>query len=306
MASKTDIERTYDYMDEVLRLKLGEFPDLSCAYYNGDYSLTLEEAQKAKHDYVLDSVCFQPGMRVLDIGCGWGPILRAVQARGGRALGITLSSAQIRSCERNGLNVHLRDWKDLALQEYGQFSAIVSLGAFEHFCSAQEYLRGKQDDIYQQFFGVCHSLLSKRGRLYLQTMVWDKPPDCGTITLASPRNDDRHIVALLEKFYPGSWLPNGEQQITENASGFRLISSNSGRSDYIQTINEWRNRQMWKAALRPRILSKLVTRYIADRNFRYQLASLRYGCNKLCFERGIMDHRRMVFEKSREDLDAYS
>jgi cyclopropane-fatty-acyl-phospholipid synthase len=298
VASKKDIERTYDYMDDVLRRSLGEFPDLSCAYYNGDYSLTLEEAQRAKHDYVLHSICFKPGMRVLDIGCGWGPILQAVQARGGYALGITLSSAQVSSCQANSLNVHLRDWRELTPQEYGRFDAIVSLGAFEHFCSIQEYLQGEQDNIYRKFFELCHSLLPKRARLYLQTMVWDKPPDYETISLKSPRNADAYIVALLEKFYPGSWLPHGERQITQSALGFRLLSSNSGRPDYIQTIKEWRNRQIWRAALSPHSLSKLAIRYATDHNFRYQLKSLRYGCNRLCFEREIMDHRRIVFEKS--------
>jgi cyclopropane-fatty-acyl-phospholipid synthase len=297
VASRNDIERTYDYMDEILRLRLGEFPDLSCAYYNGDYSLTLEEAQKAKHNYVLDSICFDPSMRVLDIGCGWGPMLLAIQDRSGYALGITLSPAQVRSCERNGLNVHLKDWKELSPEEHGQFDAIISLGAFEHFCSIQEYLQGRQDDIYRSFFEVCYSLLPKRGRLYLQTMVWDKSPRYETISLKSPRNDDAYIVALLTKFYPGSWLPYGEGQITQNALGFRLVSVSSGRSDYIQTIKAWSSRQIWRAALRPRVLAKLVVRYGTDRNFRYQLASIRCGSNKLCFEREIMDHKRMVFEK---------
>jgi cyclopropane-fatty-acyl-phospholipid synthase len=71
MASAEEIERTYDFMDEALRRALGECPDLSCAFYDGDYSQTLERAQSAKHDYVLESIRFRPSMRVLDIGCGW-------------------------------------------------------------------------------------------------------------------------------------------------------------------------------------------------------------------------------------------
>ena len=261
MASAEEIERTYDFMDEALRRALGECPDLSCAFYDGDYSQTLEGAQSAKHDYVLESIRFRPSMRVLDVGCGWGPILRAVRDRGGHAVGVTLSPKQAEACRRNGLEVYLRDWKDVTPDSYGTFDGIVSLGALEHFCSAQEYLQGRQESIYCQFFDLCRELLPPGGRLYLQTMVWDKPPPY------------------------------------HNAAGFALVSCNSGRADYIHTMNEWRRRSIWRKALRPRLLMPLTARYMTSREFRYQLESLRRSSNRLCFEREIMDHLRMVFEK---------
>ena len=76
MASQEEIEKTYDYMDKILRRALGECFDLSCAFYDGNYSLSLEQAQRAKHDYVLSSINFKAGARVLDIGCGWVQCLR--------------------------------------------------------------------------------------------------------------------------------------------------------------------------------------------------------------------------------------
>jgi cyclopropane-fatty-acyl-phospholipid synthase len=297
MASQRDIERTYDYMDEALRASLGECLDLSCAFYNGDYSLTLEQAQIAKHDYVLASVKFVPGMRVLDIGCGWGPMLRAIRDRGGHGVGVTLSSRQAKSCMSNNLEAYLRDWKELTVNDFDPFDAIVSLGAFEHFCSPREYVQGKQDSIYRHFFSLCHDLLPVGGRLYLQTMTWDKPPPYVATSPKAPKGSDAHVTALLGKFYPGSWPPYGRQQICQNAQGFRLISSNSGRRDYIQTMMEWSRRRIWRKALRPRLLPSLAMRYATSRDFRYQLASLRHSCNRLCFERRILDHWRLVFEK---------
>lgn len=297
MASQEDIERTYDYMDEALRLSLGECLDLSCAFYDGDYSLSLEQAQRAKHDFVLAAIKFVPGMRVLDIGCGWGPMLRVVRDRGGHGVGLTLSPRQTKACRRNNLAAYLKDWKEMTANDLGSFGAIVSLGAFEHFCSPEEYRKGEQDRIYRSFFGLCYDLLPVGGRLYLQTMAWDNPPPYEDISLKAPRKSDAYLTALLEKLYPGSWPPYGKHQICQNAQGFQLISSNSGRRDYIQTMMEWKRRRMWRNALRPRLLVPLATHFATNRNFRYQLTSLRHSSNRLCFERQILDHWRMVFEK---------
>ena len=65
MATQKDIEATYDYMDEIFRLSLGNHADITGAMYNGDFSLTLEEAQKAKHEYILAGIHFKKGDRVL-------------------------------------------------------------------------------------------------------------------------------------------------------------------------------------------------------------------------------------------------
>src|SRR5215472_11703502 len=140
MANQQDIEETYDYMDELFRLTIGE---------NGDFSKSLAQAQNDKHDYILDAIHFKPGSRVLDIGCGWGPMLKAVQERGGHAVGLTLSRKQVEACKRSGLEAHLQDWKDITVETFGTFDGLISVGAFEHFSSKEEYLAGKQDQIYE-------------------------------------------------------------------------------------------------------------------------------------------------------------
>ncbi len=82
MADQKDLEFTYSLIDRIFRLSLGELADFSGAKYDGDFSLTLEEAQRRKHDYVAEQIGIEPGRRVLDLGCGWGPLLNYVRGRG--------------------------------------------------------------------------------------------------------------------------------------------------------------------------------------------------------------------------------
>ena len=298
MASQREIQRTYDFMDRVIRLSLGECPDITCALYDGDDSLTLEQAQRAKHAYVLKALKLRPGMRMLDIGSGWGPMLRAARDAGVDAVGITLSPRQAAACRRQGLEAYVRDWKALSPGELGAVDAVASIGAFEHFCTPEELMNGEQDVIYRRFFGLCRRLLPAGGRLYLQTMVWGRNAvPYEAVTLKAPKDSDEYLLALLEKLYPGSWLPEGADQIVRDAEGFRLVSATSGRRDYIATMKEWGRRDMRRRALRnPALLLRLSARYAVSRNFRYQVECLARACNRTCFEREIMDHQRMVFE----------
>src|SRR6201997_3168396 len=102
MADRRDADFTYSLTDRVIRLSLGELPDFSGAKFDGDFSLTLEQAQRRKHDYVAEQIGIGPGRRLLDLGCGWGPLLAYARARGGTGVGVTLSSAQLTACRRPG------------------------------------------------------------------------------------------------------------------------------------------------------------------------------------------------------------
>src|SRR3712207_3551822 len=109
MANQKDLEFTYSLIDRLLRLSLGELADFSGAKYDGDFSLTLEEAQRRKHEYVAESIGIDAGRRVLDLGSGWGPLLNFIRARDATGLGVTLSTAQAEACRRHGLEVQVRD-----------------------------------------------------------------------------------------------------------------------------------------------------------------------------------------------------
>jgi cyclopropane-fatty-acyl-phospholipid synthase len=302
MAETKDIDFTYSLTDRIFRLSLGEHADFSGAKYDGDFSLSLEEAQRRKHDYVAEKIRIQPGRRVLDLGCGWGPLLTYVREQGVKGVGVTLSSAQLEACRRRGLDVHLQDAREVTRETFGPFDAVASLGAFEHFCSREDFRAGRQERIYRSFFENVASVLPARGRFYLQTMVFGRnmiPRErLGKISLDAPRNSDEWILALMEKQFPGSWLPFGDQQVVSCAEPqFRLVSKESGRVDYIETIRQWRRRFGERSLKKTLFQVRLMPRWLASSDFRVAFTS-GVSANSVCFERELFDHFRLVFEKA--------
>jgi cyclopropane-fatty-acyl-phospholipid synthase len=89
MATQQEMEATYNYMAEIFRLSLGETGDRR--------------------------VEFHTGFRMLEIGCRWGPMLKAAEERRGHGVGLPLSTKQAEACRHNGLEAHVRDWKDISV-----------------------------------------------------------------------------------------------------------------------------------------------------------------------------------------------
>ena len=298
MANKQDLDFTYSTIDRIFRLSLGEMADFSGAMYNGDFSMTLKQAQKAKHRFIAKELHITPESRVLDMGCGWGPLVNYISNEvGAKCIGLTLSDAQAEACRKNGLEVYIKNCLEVTPDDYGTFDAVASLGAFEHFCSVEEYKAGKQEEVYREFFRTVHDLLPTGGRMYLQTMVFGKNMiDYEDIDINAPKGSDAYILALMEKQFPGSWLPYGLEMVTKNAEPlFKLISKSSGRLDYIETIRQWEKRYRSFNLKKYAFLLTLLPRYLTDINFRALLST---GPNRICFEREIFDHYRMVFEKT--------
>ena len=299
MAGKQDIDFTYTTLDKIFRLSIGETADFSGARYNGDFSMTLEEAQRAKHEFIAEQLNIREGSKVLDMGCGWGPFLKFITAKGAKAIGLTLSDGQYNACKKNGFDVYIKDIRTVKPEDFGTFDAIVSVGAFEHFCSLEEYKAGKQEKIYRDFFETVYNLLPSGGRFYLQTMTFTKNMiDPDAMDLYADKQSDAYILALTAKHLPGSWLPYGSEMIIRNAEPFfKLINISSGRLDYIETIRIWRKMLRRFSFRKYALYAKLILEYIQSKKFRHMIQVFRISPIKVCFERDLMDHYRIVFEK---------
>ena len=298
MSNQRELDFTYSLIDRVFRLSVGETADYSGAMYNGDFSLTLEQAQHRKHEYIARHLGVAQGTRLLDLSCGWGPLLTHVKSLGAAGVGLNLSSAQVAACRRNGLEVYLMDCREIERSMFGGFDAVASVGGCEHFCSPEDYRAGRQEAIYRDLFRRVADLLPDKGRFYLQTMVFGRNMvEADQVDHLAPRDSDGFYLGLMAKQFPGSWLPYGKEQLEAAAAPhFRLESAVSGRLDYIETIRQWRKRFAQPSLRKALLKVSLLPRYVLSRDFRLAFAS-GISSNTVCFERELLDHYRLVFEK---------
>jgi cyclopropane-fatty-acyl-phospholipid synthase len=215
-----------------------------------------------------------------------------------------LSKAQAAACRRHGLDVHLRDARQVTRETFGTFDAVASLDAFEHFCSPAEYRAGLQEDIYRGLFAQIAGVLPANGRFYLQAAVFGPKMipadqiDVEELVRGLPeRGSDAWYIALVGRQFPGSWLPFGEEQVVRCAEPhFRVISRESGRLDYIETIEQWNARIQRPGARKALLKLALLPRWATSADFRLAFSS-GVSAHKVCFERELMDHCRLVLEK---------
>jgi len=300
MAVKKDLDFIYTTIDEIFRLSVGEMGDYSGAKYDGDFSMSLEAAQKEKHRFIADSLYIAKGSKVLDMACGWGPFSKYItEERQAVSTGLTLSAGQASACQKNGLNVLVQDCRYVKPEDFGTFDAVTCIGGLEHFCSFEEYQDGKQEKVYSDFFRMLYNLLPTGGRFYMQTMTFSKnmlEPE--EFDLNAKAGSAPNVLALMVKEFPGSWLPYGPEMVIRNAEPhFKLISQSSGRLDYIETIGQWRQKFREFNLKKYWLYLELLGRYVVDKEFRHQVEVFKVSPNRVCFEQEIMDHYRLVFEK---------
>jgi cyclopropane-fatty-acyl-phospholipid synthase len=223
---KDNIAHHYDLGNDFFRLWLDRSLTYSCAYFKHD-SDTLEQAQKQKIDHSLRKLGLQRGETLLDIGCGWGAlVMRAAEAYGVKATGITLSEEQYEGANtaiasgglKEKAGVRLTSYRTLAA-EGEQFDKIVSIGMVEHV--------GK--DHLAEFAGDAEQLL-KPGGLALLHLI--------TSVKEGPINQwiDKHI-------FPGGYIPTLSEIIAHLSDrDFRIWDVENLGQHYSLTLDHWSER----------------------------------------------------------------
>jgi len=219
------------------------FTDLTDGLYEGHSNRTYEAAQARQAEVLLDRAGIGPGRRLLDVGCGYGRLLKTAGSRGARAWGITVSPEQVRRGTAAGLNVRLRNYKHLGAEWDGRFDGVIANGSLEHFVQADDAAAGRDDDIYRHLFATVHRLLDAAapGR-FVTTAIhfrerpdpldWLKPPT------AFPWGSSAFHWARLTRSF-GGWYPD-RGQLERCAGGyFRLAHEEDGTEDYRRTSETW-------------------------------------------------------------------
>ncbi|HAU66213.1 MAG: Cyclopropane-fatty-acyl-phospholipid synthase [Candidatus Uhrbacteria bacterium GW2011_GWF2_39_13] len=208
-------ERHYDVGNDLYQAMLDKRLTYTCGYWK--QATTLDEAQEAKLDLVCRKIGLEKGMRVLDIGCGWGSFAKfAAEKYGAEVLGITVSKQQIEFGRENtkGLPIELRfqDYREVT----GSFDRVVSLGMFEHV--------GYKN--YQTYMNVIHRLLSKEGIFLLHTIGCNR----------SVKSTDPWIDKYI---FPNSMLPSVAQIGASIERRFVMEDWHNFGTDYDKTLLAW-------------------------------------------------------------------
>ena len=229
-----DIQAHYDISNDFFGLFQDPTRTYSCAFYERD-DMTLEEAQIAKIDLALGKLGLQPGMTLLDVGCGWGSVMkRAVERYDVNVVGLTLSKNQ------RALGQQLLDQIDtgrsrqmllLGWEEFDEpVDRIVSIEAFEAFPKER----------YAAFFETVFRSLPSGGRMVLQTICghplkrWPKMGIPITIT------DMKFMRFIAKEIFPGGGVPSDEDIVNLSASaGLSVTDTQYLDEHYVRTLDTW-------------------------------------------------------------------
>jgi cyclopropane-fatty-acyl-phospholipid synthase len=218
------ISHHYDVSNRFYEWVLGPSMAYTCAVYP-TASATLEEAQAAKHELVAHKLGLEPGMRLLDVGCGWGGmVMHAAAEHGVKALGVTLSRNQAEwaqaEIERRGLSglaeVRHCDYRDAP---ESQFDAISSIGLTEHIGKANLY----------SYFASLQTRLHPEGRLLNHCITQPRTP--------TKRRLDPFIARYV--FPDGQLEPVGLLVSEMNDAGFEVRHEENLREHYALTLHAW-------------------------------------------------------------------
>jgi len=219
--AKKDTNAHYDLGNEMFSLILGEVPLYTCGYWSHD-GMTLEEANRAAFDLTCRKLELRPGMQMLDVGCGWGALLRhAAQNYGINGLGVNISAPQLDFCRAScqGLPVEflLEDCRLLDRRKYGlQFDAVSAVAMINHI--------GPKN--YDELFETMHAVLKDDGLFLLQG-------------IANRKEMHANDPFLNKYIFPRGVCPNLAQLMAPVERYFTLEDFHNFTSYYPNTLTTW-------------------------------------------------------------------
>jgi cyclopropane-fatty-acyl-phospholipid synthase len=219
-----DISHHYDVGNEFYRLVLGPSMTYSCALFAEPGTTTLEQAQSAKHELIARKLGLRQGMRLLDVGCGWGSLaLHAAAAHGVRVVGVTISREQAELARERVAAAGLAGRVEICLQDYRdlrgeQFDAISSVGMFEHVGHKR----------MAEYFTTLRALLRPHGRLLNHA-----------ISSVGGSVPGRRSFVGRYVFPDGELIDVGQVVLAMEEAGFEVRDVESLREHYALTLRAW-------------------------------------------------------------------
>jgi cyclopropane-fatty-acyl-phospholipid synthase len=227
-------QATYDLSDEFFALFLDPTMAYTCAYFERE-DMTLQEAQTAKYDLALSKLNLEPGMTLLDVGCGWGAsLVRAVEKYDVNVIGITLSKNQCAYTKAALAEVPTSRRVEARLQGWEEFDdkvdRIITVEAFDAF----------KKERYPAFFERVHKVLPEDGRMLLHSIVAFSQRQLHEHGIALTMSDVRFFRFLRTDIFPGGEMPAIED-IVDNAvpAGFTVEDVQYLRPHYARTLDTW-------------------------------------------------------------------
>ncbi len=239
------IAHHYDVSNNFYRLVLGPSMTYSCAVWT-DPSIDLADAQANKYELICRKLDLEPGMRLLDVGCGWGGMAKhAARHHGVEAVGVTLSRRQADWAGKNIAEEGLSDRVEIRVQDYrdvadGPFDAISSIGMFEHVGLAK----------LGTYFEALRGLLRPGGRLLNHGI--SSPPRASEPILSKLRRRHRISPFIQRYVFPDGELHEvGEVTSAMQHAGLEVRHLESLREHYALTLRAWvaNLTEHWEAAV---------------------------------------------------------
>lgn len=242
-----------------------QITDLTEGIYENSET-TYEEAQANQTAWLLDQISCAHGSIILDIGSGYGPLLKTAQKRGAKTTGISLSKKQVDFCLNIGLDVFLLNYKDIQEEWHDKFDGIVANGSLEHFVKPQE--AHQSDEIYANFFKICHQLIkpeSSSRRLATTAIHFgqyypDDPLDLIRNPFDFPFLSVDFHAAVVQRAM-ACFVPVAGQLKSCAKPFFKLVREVDGTEDYRKTSEEWLKR-VRKSCINPVKIPGIVSRLV--------------------------------------------